>query len=306
MVTLLTISNVLQIPQSRPLPMNHASSIPTTETEQNAAPKVGTSNLQDSPHYPDNKISQMPKIVWGIIDHPKLVAFGGLVVVFCSVIGLVVTIIQYRLSVRSDARSAQDSIESGKQTDRLIANSNEISKALQESVAQSKMAFEESIAQSRKALDASIEASKQEQRAWITIREANIIELTPGKPPRVEIDILNTGKTPCTLRSIFKLVVTPALDDIELSQKWLDGPGSDGPSSVVGPGISVACPCIGTSAVSEEEIARIKSGSIHIFVFGVLVYKDAFGKEHKTRYCLFTNAGDRGRLAGYPKGNTIE
>jgi hypothetical protein len=263
---------------------NHSSTTVSNSTDQEAG-----SSQNSSSENQQRRIQQVPKLVWRLIDHPKLVALGGMAVVLCSIAGLAITIVQYQLSV-------QNGIDSGKQTDRIIANSTEIAESMKAS-----------LGHAHKALDASIESSRMDNRAWITSHGISFEDIVPGKTPKFNVFVINSGKSPAftginTLIKVFDSSDEKGLD-AELAKPWLDESG--GNHAIMYPGQELRVSIEGEEAISGETLAQIKLGSKILYIIGVIPYRDIYGVSHRTKFCLSIKGPDLQSLFAR-KGNSAD
>jgi len=62
---------------------------------------------------------------------------------------------------------------------------------------------------------------------------------------------------------------------------------------VVGPGVTVTTQKESNTPIEKpDDIDLIHMGLNYVFVYGVLIYDDIFGKEHRTEFC-FRISGDK-------------
>ncbi len=169
------------------------------------------------------------------------------------------------------------------QTDRLIANSNQIAAAMQESVSQSKAALD----QSKAALDASIEASRRDQRAWVVVKEVKLLKpLTVGAIPEFVIEIINTGRTPAmdVITEAGAYIATeprPETDKSSFVTKNRTGPSK----IVLGSKISATVPGPKTGrGLPKEAMEEMRRGTLTFFIAGRIEYRDIFRRIHWTTF----------------------
>jgi hypothetical protein len=167
--------------------------------------------------------------------------------------------------------------------------------------------------QSKAALDSSIAAFRLEQRAWVGVSAASLVQFEPDKPIRIDVAFLNTGKTPA-LRAY-------ASNGYALSRAYLKEPPSTSiaqiekilptkPVHSLPPnGTFIAPlglqPSAGPSAAPEEwasyNILResypaIKDRVQMLYVFGEYRYRDINNRPHTTKFCLFISDPDAKQL----------
>ncbi len=128
-----------------------------------------------------------------------------------------------------------------------------------------------------------VEANERlDQRAWITVRVAMLDnELAVGQKPSVTLEIVNSGKTPGTM-------------EVATAVSWgSETPHFDVPSSprvsrmVVAPGVTVTTQCLPKAPMEkQDDIDLIHMSLSYVFVYGLLIYNDIFGQEHRTEFCF--------------------
>ncbi len=128
--------------------------------------------------------------------------------------------------------------------------------------------------------------SRAQLRAYVALRPIHISSFDNDNRPIVELCIINTGITPAyRLRhhSQVEIFPHPLPDGFSLPpirSEW-------SPPIVVFPNDPSAFTGTHTAGVAftAEEIASIRAGSHRVYVFGLGVYRDAFGYERWTSYC---------------------
>lgn len=289
-------------------PIHEEAPVPTIkENVASHAAQVGASQ-QENPQDNERKgLAKIPQVLLSIIEHPKSIAVFGFVLFLCTLIEVGIVGFQYRLSEKEAARSAQDSIEAGEQTDRLIKNADKMAAALRESVAQAKIALDTSLSQSKTALDASITVFRDEQRAWVIPQNVAILSpFNAGEAPSFRVSIKNHGKTPAVIKLVVRTVVATATT---ADQLIADNSGfEEGGTYLIGPSdILDATPEI-TAPLPEIALSKMNEGIGRFFVIGRISYSDFAGRSHMTRFCFYidkTQIG-AGNMFVYEKGNSAD
>lgn len=125
------------------------------------------------------------------------------------------------------------------------------------------------------------------QRAYVSVSNADISDLTGGDAPTVSVTIKNTGITPAydlTWRATFAARDFPAPQEIVLDRNKV------APKTDLAPGDVLSYKWTFTEWKKEWAI-KIAEGNAAIFAVGEILYKDAFGNSHSTKYRLI-HGGD--------------
>jgi hypothetical protein len=125
-------------------------------------------------------------------------------------------------------------------------------------------------------------SSKMQLRAYLGPSESFITGVAVGERPVVETTIRNFGQTPAL--KVRHWAVAKVLDPT--SGRFERGAPGNG-ERTINPGrdglmirSSVA------EAISEEAMARIKLGTAAVCLYGVVTYRDVFGRSRKTEFRL--------------------
>jgi hypothetical protein len=128
---------------------------------------------------------------------------------------------------------------------------------------------------------------KVEQRAWIGYNTMAITNLKAGEPLRCDIKLLNSGKT-------FALEVNMP-GGIQTSEVGLEDAQRQfavksisyiAPrSKVLFPSVEVNLPSETAERLSPAQVAAVSSGTLHVYLFADISYRDIFGDQHTTHFC---------------------
>jgi hypothetical protein len=148
-------------------------------------------------------------------------------------------------------------------------------------------------------IKATQDALQLEQRAWVFISAMQLKPLVLNDPFTVEYLIKNEGKTPATPRKEGRIFMwispgRPAgrLDDVAPTPEHRVGVIF--PETVYGPSPISSTDNGGQRVVQAGDIAsyNAKPPTLWIYIYGRLVYTDAFGKGHTTSFCAVSNGTD--------------
>lgn len=122
------------------------------------------------------------------------------------------------------------------------------------------------------------EAMQRQLRAYVSVSEFEIRDLTVGKTPWVSLTFRNDGQTPAyNVRQ--RCFVEPFGDQIPDNCLALSNPSRAKPAPVVSPGgVFSVHPWLGSQWTSEQQ-AEFDAGRLKVFTWGDLQYVDAFGSE---------------------------
>lgn len=166
---------------------------------------------------------------------------------------------------------------SGEQMDKLTAQVSRLSGML-----------EESLKHNQEALDASLKASRLDQRAWVGVRSIQMLPMEAGKPLNMEIKFSNSGKTfalDVRHTGILRLSDKPLSDITPEDRASLDKQPKQVPTLVtLAPSGESLIPCASLAPITEEMIAAINTGKVHVYLVGEISYTDVFKQWHTTRF----------------------
>jgi hypothetical protein len=144
-------------------------------------------------------------------------------------------------------------------------------------------------------------STRLDQRAWVSAMEV-VGTPTIGSPLEIQVNIQNFGKTFAyelkTVGAVYeqKRGILSSFGSLGSDQPPYDaeiekvGGTGDGSRSLLPPtgssSISLRVP-LRKEPVDEEYLSRIKAGTIKIYVFGKLTYRDVFGEPHWLTYCYW-------------------
>jgi len=161
-------------------------------------------------------------------------------------------------------------------------------------------------ANARKALDATIVQAEISERAWLSVTVAPYpnVHFEVGKPLDIRVTITNTGKTPAldvrsaTYRTTINRRDSPSLTlpkPVYTDKDYAMG-GTVFPNShTFGDLVYLLTP---------EDVRRIDSMEVRIYVYGRIRYEDVFGSHHWVDFCTFLLPGSA--FAIYRKYNGID
>lgn len=148
--------------------------------------------------------------------------------------------------------------------------------------------LEDSLKQNKAALDASIKASRLDQRAWVGVKSIQMLPMEAGKPLKMEIKFSNSGKTFALdvrhtgiLRLSDKLLGDVAPEDRESLEKQ---PKQVPTLVTLAPNGESLLPCASLAPLTDEMIAAIITGKVHVYLVGEISYTDVFKAWHTTRF----------------------
>lgn len=138
-----------------------------------------------------------------------------------------------------------------------------------------------------------------DQRAWVGIKSFEIIaSITPEKSMHMNINVINTGKTPA--REV-KLLECGTGDTEAATLEWkcpLDDEG------IVAPGGQWFF-ASSSDPVSQLYVDRLTAGVQRTYYRGVIQYKDIFDKIHSTRFCAYYAGSSATNFLACPHGNDM-
>jgi hypothetical protein len=140
-------------------------------------------------------------------------------------------------------------------------------------------------------------ALRLEQRPWVFINAMDLKPPTLNDPLVVEYSIKNEGRTPATMLKDSKISMAISLSPMNhLTDAVANTPFNTGlifPGTVYGPSVISSSTMSGSPPhfLGPTEIAAYsaKPPALWVYVYGRLIYSDAFGVKHTTSYCQVSN-----------------
>jgi hypothetical protein len=154
------------------------------------------------------------------------------------------------------------------------------------------------------------QAFRDEQRAWIGVRETVGKPFTETSPWNVQVTFFNSGRTPARHVQIAALFTTsnvplsgPSADQIRLLT--FHRAQSIAPQGQYHANFGTSVPAEALSIVQmqgqkqlADQYSLIKNGHLLLYYFGVVRYDDGFGNQKWTRFCIMLANPQTGE-AGY-------
>jgi hypothetical protein len=142
--------------------------------------------------------------------------------------------------------------------------------------------------------------AEQQMRAYIYVKEANMVSQGDNQFWQAKIVFKNFGQTPAYG------VVTPTdfYKSVKSSKYDFEEPPADliTPTNDWGPGQEVIVLSKSDKALTPEEAAHFRNGSWVIFIHGIVKYRDAFGNNRFTKFRMQYRPD--GLLDAHGDGNT--
>jgi hypothetical protein len=120
--------------------------------------------------------------------------------------------------------------------------------------------------------------TRQQSRAYLFIKQANLDRFAQGKRPFIHLHLRNSGQTPAwNVRARYDGGIYPFPDCPDL---LTDDEQHHG---VLGPNMNYTL-AIELSALKKADIESVEKGTAAIYVFGRIDYEDAFGRPQWTKF----------------------
>jgi hypothetical protein len=187
-------------------------------------------------------------------------------IAFFALCQVVVAVLQWR-----------EMIDSGAQTDKIIAADERIAKAM-----------ENTIGQAQKSLDAAIEQNRLDQRAWVGDVRVSSFELKAGETPTLFIIVRNSGKTPAL--DFTDTITTSIVNRGQVPSIPQGQPQVPRIMDNLQPNAEMWLPVLPVPPllnITEEQIRRFHNAESVIYILGKLSYKDVFRQNHITTFCMY-------------------
>ena len=148
-------------------------------------------------------------------------------------------------------------------------------------------------------------ANEIAKRAYVSVSDATVSDLSGEIPPTVSVVIKNTGASPAydlTWRATFAATESPTDEEIVLDRT------KDAPAIILPTGEVLSYQWT-FSQWEKGWNKKVFTGKAAIFAVGEISYKDAFGNPHSTKYRLI-HGGDSlvrpGKFGPDKKGNEAD
>lgn len=221
----------------------------------------------------------------------RIVKWATIVTGIAAIFQAVFAGLQWRYSVWSfeqqDASSTAAAASAAAQTDRLIAAANRSASSGEASVGAAREGIASALQQSKVGLEASRTGLRQEQRAWIYLRDVEVLAepLADGLPHAVGVrtHIVNAGKSPAqhlTTRAALTLIAEGAATSRDAA-RW-QRPSAP---TVVFPNQDGMFHNYEVEFTSAQIVAY-RARAVALTVESVTCFEDAFGRPHWTRTCV--------------------
>jgi hypothetical protein len=262
---------------------------PTPNADQQNAcdtSPVPPTNTVEQNEEPDSKDDNSPQKDYPMSDSPK---WTDIAIVFLTCVIAGAAIFQW-----------MEMHDAGTQTDRIIAADERVAAAMEGSVGQAKAAF--------------VAANKQAmvtQRAWVSVKVATYAPpLANGMPSTgfvvgqnfdIRVTVRNTGRTPA-----LNVRTVTAKQGIEKNNGTFMRPnvnylnGSFVTAGNITPDGETFSDFV--APFTAEDLDRIMSDKVRIFVHGRVEYDDVFGIHHWTDFCQFLLGGGAYAICPYHNG----
>jgi hypothetical protein len=141
--------------------------------------------------------------------------------------------------------------------------------------------------QAEKSLQSSIEQARLEQRAWVSVRFADLT-FQSGNPVQSKMTVQNSGKTVARNVTVHHSIAFSSTQLTSLPPY----PAQTGAEAILFPGIPIEVK-VTTRTMTDEDIVLLKSGNRFMYEYGTVQYDDVFGRHHRTEICVTLNAKTR-------------
>jgi len=133
-----------------------------------------------------------------------------------------------------------------------------------------------------------------DHRPWISFKEAARTVTKEGIPLSIGLTFMNTGNSPAldlTIKAAVEIRDKPLPTPLPAIRKK-----ATHSRGVIGPQATCLHP-IDITNVTEKHLANLQSGAELLYIWGHVNYKDIFGKQHQTTFCMHTEPGSPNYVA---------
>jgi hypothetical protein len=143
-------------------------------------------------------------------------------------------------------------------------------------------ATEKSVVLAAEAAAQSLKEMQLEQRAWVGVTAASLVEFAPNKLVTANLTIKNMGKTFAVNATLFQRILS-VMGRQPLTQFPETSEGEPGITLL--PGAEFIAQVMGTKPLlSVEQFNAIQAGNAFIYMYGTIRYKDVMGYSHRTQF----------------------
>jgi hypothetical protein len=204
-------------------------------------------------------------------------------------------------------RQRKEMTDSGKQTDRIIADDERLAAAnerfagameqtvkdnktaLDKTIKENKKALAATLAQGQKALDSTIKNARLDERPWITISAFQMSgEPEDKKEFTIRCAITNSGKTPA-LNMVPQSIIF--LNPIAPPMTKFPEPQTAESRSIVAPGPTTMNFMTKPWVIEQTYISQYTKKDLTLYLHALIRYSDTFGTNHWTSVCAIHTYG---------------
>ena len=133
-----------------------------------------------------------------------------------------------------------------------------------------------------------VQLAHEDRRAWVGVIEPTAAP-EKGSPIKSIISITNTGRTPALQveTKVKYLLKEGGMQPLTEEELTIDEPYYTSRSAIL-PGENHRYVVEGNKLLTEDDMARINSGKMTIYLFGEINYTDSTGGEYKTTFAFFS------------------
>ena len=123
---------------------------------------------------------------------------------------------------------------------------------------------------------------REGERAWVNVTELSSLPTVQGRQPSARLSFANNGHTPSWDTAVsYQVEIAPQFTAT-------DEPPEDSYKNavVVAPGAHSHVDISLTDGLTQDRIAKFRSGEQKMYIFGVFRYSDLYKNRHFTRFCF--------------------
>lgn len=150
------------------------------------------------------------------------------------------------------------------------------------------------------------DTAERQLRAYISCRSITASDLLVGRKPVFLVKFRNGGQTPAhALKTHVKIKSERTPIPSTMFSPLLTS--DEGSIAVLGPGDKSTVETIGDISILPGHVDSLVNGTVHLFVFGRLDYRDVFGRQRTTQFRLQlvseSITDGKAKFAACPEGN---
>jgi hypothetical protein len=148
--------------------------------------------------------------------------------------------------------------------------------------------------------------AERQLRAYLSIEPVSLRDFVAGRRPMVVFIVKNIGQTPAhRVRIIGDMDIFPHPLINNQPDLVIPDPNAPIPTRALHPTFTFEAEAVLGRLLTSQDVMRVYGG-VHycLYVFGIVIYEDAFGEERRTKFCCYVGGHEFARVVDQAKNQT--